>query len=185
MATTWFTIPPPDDEELRVLAEVDRLAGDTGFIDLTWKDGTWCMGLSGIQFKGAVLRWTPLAPIADAPMDKRKPDVTALVELFTKLNDGDIDQPGMARNHCSTLLRQFEKIYGPKYPDRSPFDMVADFMKAAKANPFHGPKATYVGYLVKFRKNIINSIRESNGNPQRQSPYDKLAEGLADIHRED
>lgn len=181
MAVTWFNTPPPDDEELRVLAEVDRLAGDSGFIDLTWKEGNWCMGLSDIQFKGGVLRWTPLDPIANAPMDKRKPDVTLLVELFVSLNDGDIDQPGMARNHCSTLLRQFEKIYGPKYPDRSVTDMVADFMRAAKLDPWHGPKATSVGYLVRNRLNIINSIRSRNGTPHQQSPHDKLAQGLAAI----
>lgn len=180
----WSTKNPDEGTTLKALAEVDMLVGETEYRDVLWDGYAWTKG--GQPLKAGVIRWTLLEPIITERADKRKPDVTRLVDLLTELQhvpDGTLDKPGMARNHCSTLIKQFAKIYGNKDP-RPPEEMVEEFIRATMAHPYHGSKATNFGYLVTNRKAIINDLRHQRNNGRHQSAADKLAEGLRSIAAE-
>ena len=179
MPVTWST-NPPEKEGLRVLAEVDQLVGEIKYTDLYWNEGEWQREI-GSPFKGAVLRWTPLEPLIVEVIDKRKPNITKLVELFRELNDGHLDDSGMSSKHCHTLVNRFTKLKEKFNDPRTPEEMVEHYMRLSKEIPEVAAWATSIGYLVKWQSRIFNLIRKHNANPSKQSPGDKLAQGLAAI----
>lgn len=166
----WETGNPT--EKIDVLAEVATGFGITLYRVLRWVPARgWYIEGSLMTSADKVLRWTELAPIITEKPDKRNGGITHLVDLLKDLNGGALDNSGMARKHCHTLIRQFEA----QYPDREPVELVERFIRAVKQHHYHGPKATSMGYLVRYRLAIINDL----SNVKQQGSASKFAQGRA------
>lgn len=177
----WFTKSPDEGTALHVLAEVDMFVGETEYRDIYWDGLAWTKG--GMPLKAGVIRWTPLEPIITERVDRRKPEVARLVNLFKDLNGGQLDGDGMSSKHCTTLLKRFEK-FTAKYPDRTAEEMVEAYIRACKAHPKLSTWATSFEFLVRYQQRNINIIKEGNGTTARQSAADKLERGLQRIAQE-
>jgi hypothetical protein len=166
----WETEQPK--EKVDVLAEVITGFRITLYRVLRWVPGRgWYIEGSLMTNSDKVLRWTLLQPLITERPDKRVPGVTTLVELLKELNGGALDNSGMARKHCHTLINQFKA----QYPDRDPVELVERFIRAVKQHHYHGLKATSMGYLVRYRLTIINDL----SNVKQQGSASKFAQGRA------
>lgn len=170
MATqTWFREAPVED--VSVLAEVLHFDKTTSWKILYWRTGQWWYDTL-VVFDCTVLRWRLLEPLTVEKEDKRRPEISALVALFTQLNGGKLDQMKYARAQCHVLLNNLKKMY----PGHDPVHIAEALLRRAKLHPELKDWVTNFTTVNNNLVKITNVLhRDSDGG------RNKLADGIAGL----
>lgn len=174
-AKTWYRDEDPV-EPLQVLAQVRR-GNEGAWMVLEWTGAVFVKdGLSTVS-RSDVLRYRLLEPLLIEKDDKRRPEITEVVEYFKTAREsigGVLDGNKFAREQCKVLLDNKVAI---KYPDYKADEIAKLIIYRIVNHPKLKKEVTSFTYLNNNFDWITNKLEDERRKPAR----DKAASVFAKL----
>ena len=172
----WYTKEHPNEPGTEALALVYHMRNGEYWTVLVWGGSVWVTPFGGEVEAEAVVRWRLLEPLKIERPDKRRPELTKLVELFEKLAPIQMDGKRHARGQCQHVLNKLQQAF----PDEDPVHLTEGLIRRITAHPELNKVVTSFTYL----NNNLGWILPRLINERKRSTQEKYRGGIAKL-RED